>query len=72
MIAMSGCARRNADRELARVLAFIDKRMARLDELVAERSGARWDALTNDWTSERAALGDLRADLERLEHRKCP
>jgi hypothetical protein len=31
MIALSGCAKRNADRELARVLALIDRHVERFE-----------------------------------------
>ncbi len=36
MIALSGCAKRNADRELARVVAFIDARLAQSQALPAD------------------------------------
>lgn len=61
MIALAGCAKRNADRELARVLAFIDRRVA------AIRAADREAKVEEFYCPE---LDDIRAGLERLEHRK--
>ena len=63
MIALSGCAKRNADRELARVLAFIDKRVSSIRAADAAAKVAEFHS---------RELEDIRADLERLEHRKGP
>lgn len=56
-----GCAKRNADRELARVLEFIDRRVA------AFRAADREARIEEFYCRE---LDEIRADLEALEHRK--
>lgn len=67
MIAMSGCAKRNADRELARVLAFIEKRIQYERTTLSPQSFTSQDRVG----AVTSALGALYADLAALEHRKA-
>lgn len=67
MIALSGCARRNADRELARVLAFLDRQVviARAAKVMADATDT--DADFEEWLARR--IEAIRDELERLAHR---
>jgi hypothetical protein len=67
VIALSGRARRNADRELARVLAFLDYRISIAREAGALPGATDADAKIAEWLAQR--LLNVRADLERLRHR---
>lgn len=58
MIVLTGCAKRNADRELARVLALIERHVH------AAGSAGLSCAV--------AALHELRVDLEQRKHREDP
>lgn len=65
MIALSGCAKRNADRELARVVALVEQRCAEVRAVIAAANGfgvTIEEGMLN-------ALSALRLDLDRLTHR---
>lgn len=66
MIALAGCAKRNADRELARVLAFVEKRIQ------CERTALTPESFTSQDRvgAVTSALGALYADLAALRHRE--
>lgn len=68
MIALSGCARKNADRELARVLAFIEKRIQYERTTLSPESFTGQDRVA----AVTSALGALHADLAALRHREGP
>lgn len=65
MIALSGCAKRNADRELARVVAFIDARLA-----AAAKNPPRHPVEVVAWTAIDETLKALRESLAALRHRE--
>ena len=62
---MSGCAKRNADRELARVVAFIEKRIEYERASVESGEIVRFDRVS----AVTASLGALHADLSARRHR---
>lgn len=68
--AVTGCAKRNADRELARVLALLDVRISRASTVASEHEAAGRREYSDWMASHVSALCDFREDLVALEHRE--
>lgn len=66
---MSGCARRNADRELRRVLDLLDGHIRAHQQSI---DGATLPEVIARFAAGKRSLEVLRAALERLEHRERP
>lgn len=69
MIAMSGCAKRNADRELARVLELATEHIRIHQQCI---DTAETEAVKGRFSAGKRSLESFRDALGRLAHRRRP
>lgn len=67
MIALSGCAKRNADRELARVIDLLVSHIRAHQQSI---DGATLPEVIARFAAGKRSLEALRAELDRLAHRE--